>query len=50
MNVVGYRRIFHVMPDEFSQNTVLRINVKKIGSAGKLFDIYKNSFMYCQHS
>ena len=39
MNVVGYRRIFHVMPDEFSQNTVLRNNVKKIGSAGKPFDI-----------
>ena len=39
MNVVGYRRIFHVMPDEFSENTVLRNNVKKIGSAGKPFDI-----------
>ncbi|MDC0161832.1 amidohydrolase family protein [bacterium] len=39
MNVAGYRRILHVMPDETSQNQKFRDNVKKIGKAGKPFDI-----------
>ena len=39
MNVAGYRRILHVMPDELSQTAVFRNNVKKIGAAGKPFDI-----------
>ena len=39
MNVAGYRRILHVMPDELSQTPVFRNNVKKIGAAGKPFDI-----------
>ena len=39
MKVVGYRRPFHTMPDELSQNSTLRQNIKKIGNAGKPFDI-----------
>ena len=39
MNVAGYRRICHVMPDELSQTAVFRNNVKKIGIAGKPFDL-----------
>ena len=39
MNVSGYRRILHVMPDETSQTKTFRDNVKKIGKAGKPFDI-----------
>ncbi|MAV63728.1 MAG: amidohydrolase [Candidatus Marinimicrobia bacterium] len=39
MNVSGYRRIFHTMPDELSQKSTVRDNVKKIGAAGKPFDI-----------
>jgi len=39
MNVAGYRRILHVMPDETSQAQTFRDNVKKIGKAGKPFDI-----------
>ena len=39
MNVAGYRRILHVMPDETSQTQTFINNVKKIGKAGKPFDI-----------
>jgi len=39
MNVVGYRRILHVMPDEISQTQTFINNVKKIGEVGKPFDI-----------
>ena len=39
MNVAGYRRILHVMPDETSQAQTFINNVKKIGKAGKPFDI-----------
>ncbi len=39
MNVSGYRRILHVMPDETSQTKIFRDNVRKIGKAGKPFDI-----------
>ena len=39
MGVAGYRRVLHVMPDETSQNQIFRENVKKIGKAGKPFDI-----------
>ena len=39
MDVAGYRRILHVMPDETSQSQTFRNNVKKIGKAGKSFDI-----------
>ena len=39
MNVAGYRRILHVMPDETSQAQTFINNVKKIGKVGKPFDI-----------
>ena len=39
MNVCGYRRIFHTMPDELSKTSIVRENVKKIGAVGKPFDI-----------
>ncbi len=39
MGVVGYRRILHVTPDEMSQNDIFRNNVRKIGEAGKTFDM-----------
>ena len=39
MYVSGYRRILHVMPDDTSQAQIFRDNVKKIGKAGKPFDI-----------
>ncbi len=39
MNVVGYRRILHVMPDDTSQSSTFRNNIKKIGLAGKPFDL-----------
>ena len=39
MNVSGYRRILHVMPDDTSQTETFRNNVKKIGKTGKPFDM-----------
>tara|TARA_Y100000590_G_scaffold326312_1_gene370333 strand:- start:20 stop:871 length:852 start_codon:yes stop_codon:yes gene_type:complete len=39
MGVVGYRRILHIMPDDTSQSVTFRNNIRKIGSAGKTFDI-----------
>ena len=39
MKAAGYRRILHTMPDETSQSLTFRNNVKKIGAAGKPFDI-----------
>ena len=39
MGVSGFRRILHVMPDDTSKSAVFRNNVKKIGNAGKPFDI-----------
>ena len=39
INVCGFRRILHVMPNETSENSVFRNNVKKIGASGKPFDI-----------
>lgn len=37
--VVGFRRILHVVDDERSQSETFRNNVRKIGAAGKTFDI-----------
>ena len=37
LNVVGYRRILHVMPDELSTTSVFRQNVQKIGDRGSCF-------------
>ena len=39
MGVVGYRRILHVMPNELSQSETFRNNIRKIGDAGKTFDL-----------
>ena len=39
MGVTGFRRILHVMPDDTSKSEVFRNNVKKIGNAGKPFDL-----------
>ncbi len=39
MNVSGYRRILHVMPDDTSKTEIFRNNVKKIGKTGKPFDM-----------
>ena len=39
LGVVGYRRVLHVMPDDLSQQNNFRENVKKIGRAGKPFDL-----------
>tara|TARA_B110000240_G_scaffold171903_1_gene196568 strand:- start:57 stop:908 length:852 start_codon:yes stop_codon:yes gene_type:complete len=39
MGVIGYRRILHIMPNELSQTKTFRNNVRKIGDAGKTFDL-----------
>ena len=39
MNIAGYRRVLHVMPDETSQTQIFRDNIKKIGKEGKPFDL-----------
>ncbi len=39
LGVVGYRRVLHVMPDELSQQSIFKENVKKIGKEGKPFDL-----------
>lgn len=39
LSVVGFRRILHVMPDELSQSSNFRANVKKIGKEGLPFEI-----------
>lgn len=38
-NIVGYRRILHVVADELSQTQKFRQNVRKIGDADKCFDM-----------
>jgi predicted TIM-barrel fold metal-dependent hydrolase len=39
LNVVGLRRILHVVPDEVSQTEVFRANLRKIGRTGLTFDL-----------
>lgn len=39
MNVVGYRRILHVMPDDLSQADTFRRNVREIGKRDLVFDM-----------
>lgn len=39
LSVVGYRRILHVEEDGVSQTEAFRKNVRKIGDAGKVFDL-----------
>ena len=37
--VVGYRRVLHIFPDEMSQTELFKKNIKKIGAVGKTFDL-----------
>jgi len=39
LNVKGYRRILHVMPDDLSQSTTFRSNIRKIGARNLSFDV-----------
>ena len=39
IGVIGYRRILHVVDDKLSQSDTFRRNVRKIGQAGKSFDL-----------
>ena len=39
LNVCGFRRILHVMPDDLSQSATFRRNLAKIGARGRAFDI-----------
>jgi predicted TIM-barrel fold metal-dependent hydrolase len=39
LGVVGFRRILHVVPDDLSQSETFRANIRRIGAAGKPFDI-----------
>jgi predicted TIM-barrel fold metal-dependent hydrolase len=39
LDVVGFRRILHVVPDEVSQTEVFRRNLRRIGRAGFPFDL-----------
>ncbi|MDA7827681.1 amidohydrolase family protein [Rhodobacteraceae bacterium] len=39
LNIVGYRRVLHVMPDDLSKSDRFRKNLRKIGTAGKTFDL-----------
>ena len=39
LGAVGYRRILHVVDDAMSQTETFRRNVRRIGAAGKVFDM-----------
>lgn len=39
LQVKGFRRILHVVPDDLSQNEVFRANLRKIGRKGLPFDM-----------
>lgn len=39
LGVVGYRRILHVVDDGMSQSATFRRNVRRLGDAGKAFDM-----------
>ena len=39
IEVTGYRRVLHTMPNETSQSEIFRRNVRKIGKMGKTFDM-----------
>jgi predicted TIM-barrel fold metal-dependent hydrolase len=39
LNVHGFRRILHVMPDELSQTPTFRRNIARIGARGLAFDV-----------
>lgn len=37
--IVGFRRVLHVMPDNLSQTTVFRDNIKRLSGTGLSFDL-----------
>lgn len=39
LGVVGYRRVLHVVDDGMSKPQAFRDNVRKVGAAGKVFDL-----------
>lgn len=39
LGIVGYRRVLHVVDDGLSQTETFRANVRRIGEAGKVFDL-----------
>jgi len=39
LGIVGYRRVLHVVDDAVSQGETFRANVRRIGQAGRVFDI-----------
>lgn len=39
LNVLGFRRILHVMPDGLSRTRTFRRNLAKIGARGRIFDL-----------
>ena len=39
LGIVGYRRILHVVDDALSQSETFRKNVRKVGDAGRVFDM-----------
>lgn len=39
LQVCGFRRILHVMPDDLSQSATFRRNLARIGAQGRAFDI-----------
>jgi len=39
LDVVGFRRILHVVPDDLSTTTTFRANLKRIGARGLPFDL-----------
>jgi predicted TIM-barrel fold metal-dependent hydrolase len=47
LRVKGYRRILHESPDDLSQSTIFRANLRKIGARGLPFDL---CFLARQHS
>lgn len=39
LGVVGFRRILHVVPDDMSRSETFRANIRRLGAAGRPFDI-----------
>jgi predicted TIM-barrel fold metal-dependent hydrolase len=39
LGVVGFRRILHVVPDDMSRSRTFRANIRRLGAAGRPFDI-----------
>jgi predicted TIM-barrel fold metal-dependent hydrolase len=47
LNVVGFRRILHVVDDDMSKSSAFRRNIRMIGDRGKVFDM---CFLARQHA